>query len=78
MEEAEFLIPHGIDELLEFVENQYSVQDVLEPVEIREQYTGKILKKIQIRIFIFFFIRFTSYFEWRPRRLYFRKIRSSL
>ncbi|CAB3368635.1 Hypothetical predicted protein [Cloeon dipterum] len=40
MEEAEFIIPHGIDELLEFNENQYSVQDVLTPVEIREQYTG--------------------------------------
>jgi hypothetical protein len=41
MEEAEFLIPHSIDELLEFAEKQYSVQDVSEPVQIREQYTGK-------------------------------------
>lgn len=41
MDEAEFLIPHSVDELLEFADKQYSVQDVSEPVQIREQYTGK-------------------------------------
>ncbi|XP_059490224.1 condensin complex subunit 1 [Neocloeon triangulifer] len=40
MEEAEFTIPHSIDELLEFGENQYYVQDVLAPVEIRDQYSS--------------------------------------
>ena len=63
MEEAEFLIPHSIDELLEFAEKQYSVQDVSEPVQIREQYTGKKKNSLSFFQCLFFVLLYFKIFS---------------